>query len=113
MLSVAVTRRLALDVQLGRATILLREAESAREAERQAQERAVFMLARAAEARDGTTGLHIQSVRDLAGELASAAGVDPAATAEIAWSAMLHDVGKLRVPDRVLLKPGKLTKNGP
>ncbi len=109
LLSVAVTRRRALDVQLERATILLRETESAREAERQAQEQAVFMLARAAEARDGTTGLHIQSVRRLAGELAAAAGVDPASSDEIAWSAMLHDVGKLRVPDRVLLKPDKLT----
>lgn len=29
---------------------------------------------------------------------------------DIAWSAMLHDVGKLRVPDRVLLKPGRLTE---
>jgi len=68
------------------------------------------MLARAGEARDGTTGLHIQSVRNLAGDLARAAGMDPAAVHEIAWSAMLHDVGKLRVPDRVLLKPGKLTE---
>ena len=108
--SVAVTRRRALDVQLERATVLLREAESAREAERKAQKQAVFMLARAGEARDGTTGLHIQSVRNLAGDLARAAGMDPAAVHEIAWSAMLHDVGKLRVPDRVLLKPGKLTE---
>ena len=108
LLSVAVTRRRALDIQLERATILLHDAEVAREAERQAQEQAVFMLAKAAEARDGTTGLHIQSVRNLAGELATAAGVDAVAAEEIAWSAMLHDVGKLRVPDRVLLKPGKL-----
>jgi hypothetical protein len=109
LLAVAADRRGALDVQLERANRLLVDAREAREAERQAQEQAVFMLARAAEARDGTTGLHIQSVRDLAGQLATAAGVDLAAADEIAWSAMLHDVGKLRVPDRVLLKPGKLT----
>ena len=66
------------------------------------------MLARAAEARDGTTGIHIEHVRDLAAELAAAAGIAAAETEQIAWSAMLHDVGKIRVPDRVLLKPGKL-----
>jgi len=66
------------------------------------------MLARAAEARDGTTGIHIEHVRDLAAELAQAAGVRDSEIGEIAWSAMLHDVGKLRVPDRVLLKPGTL-----
>jgi len=66
------------------------------------------MLARAAEARDGTTGVHIEHVRDLAAELARAVGVAEPQVQEIAWSAMLHDVGKLRVPDRVLLKPGSL-----
>lgn len=111
LLAIAVARRHALDIQLERARGLLVEAESAREAERAAQEQAVFMLARAAEARDGTTGAHIQSVRNLAGELALAAGVDRARAEEIAWSAMLHDVGKLRVPDRVLLKPGSLTED--
>ena len=47
-------------------------------------------------------------MRDLAAELATAAGIAAAETEQIAWSAMLHDVGKIRVPDRVLLKPGKL-----
>nr|MBA3851753.1 HD domain-containing protein [Chloroflexota bacterium] len=68
----------------------------------------VFMLARAAEARDGTTGEHINSVRDLAIELAQATGATPAVSELIGWSGMLHDVGKLRVPDSILLKPGKL-----
>ena len=47
-------------------------------------------------------------MRDLAAELATATGIASAETGQIAWSAMLHDVGKIRVPDRVLLKPGKL-----
>ena len=66
------------------------------------------MLARAAEARDGTTGAHIYQVRDVAAELARAMGVDADEAERIGWSAMLHDVGKLRVPDRILLKPGSL-----
>jgi len=47
------------------------------------------MLARAAEARDGTMGLHIHSVRDLAHDLAVAAGISGEDAHEIAWSAML------------------------
>ncbi|MGH2488814.1 MAG: HD-GYP domain-containing protein [Candidatus Limnocylindria bacterium] len=48
-------------------------------------------------------------VQLLAEELARATGLDPERAADIGWSAMLHDVGKLHVPDRILLKPGPLT----
>ncbi|HEX7173154.1 MAG TPA: HD-GYP domain-containing protein [Candidatus Limnocylindria bacterium] len=66
-------------------------------------------LARGAEAKDTDTGDHIVRVQLLSEELAQAIGLDPAAAADIGWSAMLHDVGKLHVPDRILLKPGPLT----
>ena len=108
LLAVARRRGVLLDRQLARAQILIRETEDARSAEAEARHQAVFMLARAAEARDGTTGLHIEHVRDLAAELATAVGIAPDEVQEIAWSSMLHDVGKIRVPDRVLLKPDKL-----
>ncbi len=108
LLLVARQRRAQLDVQLARTEVLVDETEQARAAEAAARHQAVFMLARAAEARDGTTGLHIEHVRDLAAELAGAAGVPEAEIDQVGWSAMLHDVGKIRVPDRVLLKPGRL-----
>lgn len=108
LLVIAGRRREQLDAQLVRAEGLVRETEQARQSESAARHQAVFMLARAAEARDGTTGIHIEHVRDLAAELATAAGIGAAESEQIAWSAMLHDVGKIRVPDRVLLKPGKL-----
>lgn len=108
LLSLARSRRDALNAQLVRAEGLVLETERARESEEAARHQAIFMLARAAEARDGTTGIHIEHVRDLAAELARAMGHREAEIREIAWSAMLHDVGKLRVPDRVLLKPGSL-----
>jgi hypothetical protein len=66
-------------------------------------------LARGAEAKDTDTGDHIVRVQLLSEELAQAIGLDAAAAADIGWSAMLHDVGKLHVPDRILLKPGPLT----
>ncbi|MHB8958148.1 MAG: HD-GYP domain-containing protein [Candidatus Limnocylindrales bacterium] len=65
-------------------------------------------LARAAEAKDPTTGNHMFRCRDLAGELAAEAGLSVSEVGEVAWSAMLHDIGKLYIPDRVLLKPGAL-----
>lgn len=65
-------------------------------------------LARAAEAKDPTTGDHLFRCRDLAGQLAAEAGMGVDEAGEVAWSAMLHDIGKLNIPDRVLLKPGDL-----
>jgi len=66
-------------------------------------------LARGAEAKDTDTGDHIGRVQILSEELARAAGLDADEAASIGWSAMLHDVGKLHVPDRILRKPGPLT----
>jgi len=66
-------------------------------------------LARGAEAKDTDTGDHIVRVQLLSEELAHAIGLDAVASADIGWSAMLHDVGKLHVPDRILLKPGPLS----
>ncbi len=72
------------------------------------QQEGMLALARAAEAKDPTTGDHMYRCRDLAGELAREAGLGDVQVADIAWSAMLHDLGKLYVPDHVLLKPGAL-----
>ncbi|MEA2577339.1 MAG: hypothetical protein QOD78_927 [Chloroflexota bacterium] len=75
----------------------------------QRQRDGMVALARGAEAKDTDTGDHVVRVQLLAEELALATGVDPERAADIGWSAMLHDVGKLHVPDRILLKPGPLS----
>lgn len=75
----------------------------------QRQRDGMVALARGAEAKDTDTGDHVVRVQLLAEELALATGVDSGRAADIGWSAMLHDVGKLHVPDRILLKPGPLT----
>jgi hypothetical protein len=69
----------------------------------------MIALARAAEAKDTDFGDHIRRVQVSAEALSVAAGVAPGDAARIGWAAMLHDVGKLHVPDRILLKPGRLT----
>jgi putative two-component system response regulator len=66
-------------------------------------------LAMAAEYRDDETGGHIQRVGRTSGQLAQALGLDDHTADLIRNAAPLHDVGKIGVPDGILLKPGTLT----
>jgi putative two-component system response regulator len=70
----------------------------------------MLILARAAEAKDEATGEHVPRVGDLSARLGLLAGM-PADDAErLRFAGMLHDVGKLHIPDRILRKPGRLTE---
>ena len=86
---------------IGRA---VREAERVHEREREA----IVAFAKGAEAKDEVTGQHITRVASSSTELALAAGLERVPADHIGWAAMLHDIGKLHVPDRILLKPGSL-----
>jgi putative nucleotidyltransferase with HDIG domain len=67
-------------------------------------------LARAIDARDQVTHGHIRRVQSYATELARDVGVrDDSLMKAIEAAALLHDLGKLRVPEHILNKPGKLT----
>ncbi len=68
----------------------------------------VYRLARAAEYRDDNTGEHTRRVGRLSGELARMLGLSEGDAAMIERAAPLHDVGKVGVPDAILLKPSKL-----
>src|SRR6266853_870108 len=63
----------------------------------------------AAELHDDETGEHCYRVGALAKELALKKGMDAEMCTLIDLSARLHDIGKLRVPDSILLKPGRFT----
>lgn len=67
-------------------------------------------LASAAEFRDDDTGRHTQRVAALAESLARALGLEERDCRLIRRAAPLHDVGKVGIPDQVLLKPGRLTE---
>jgi PAS domain S-box-containing protein len=74
-----------------------------------AQMDSIYSLAIASEAKDADTGFHVRRIQFATEALARAAGI-PADEAEIIGiSAILHDVGKLIVPDEILKKPGALT----
>lgn len=64
---------------------------------------------RALDLRDRETEGHTQRVADLAVRLARAMGVPEREIVHIRRGALLHDVGKLGIPDAILLKPGPLT----
>ncbi len=66
-------------------------------------------LGRAGEYRDNETGAHIIRMSKMSRQLALAAGYSQEFANKILYASPMHDVGKIGVPDRVLLKPGKHT----
>lgn len=67
-------------------------------------------LARAAEYRDDDTGQHTQRVGRVAARLATVLGEPEEKVRLIRTAAPLHDIGKIGIPDAILLKPGRLTE---
>lgn len=68
----------------------------------------VRRLGRAAEYRDNETGLHIIRMSKMAVVIAKAAGMDDEKCDLLLNAAPMHDIGKIGIPDYILLKPGKL-----
>jgi putative two-component system response regulator len=66
-------------------------------------------LAAAAEYRDDETGQHTKRVGAMAGRIGTALGLDTDFVEMVGRAAALHDVGKIGVPDAILLRPGSLT----
>lgn len=75
----------------------------------QARLETLACLATAAEFRDDQTGRHTQRVGHTAGLIAERMGFAEASVQLIRSAAPLHDIGKLGIPDSILLKPGSLT----
>jgi putative two-component system response regulator len=88
---------LAGEVEKATAAIVARERET------------LFCLGRAAEYRDPETGGHILRMAHFSRLIAGRLGLSVAEQDLILMAAPMHDVGKLGIPDRILLKPGRLT----
>ena len=71
--------------------------------------RTIEALALAIEAKDHTTHDHLQRVRIYAIEVAKELGVTPGEMEALHAAALLHDIGKLAVPEHIISKPGRLT----
>jgi len=102
------TRFLYLELQESNRVLDERVRERTQELEL-AQSEMLRHLALAADYRDDLTGLHAQRVGLLASLLAEATGLPPDEVKLIRGSAPLHDLGKIGIPDHILLKSGDLT----
>jgi diguanylate cyclase (GGDEF)-like protein/putative nucleotidyltransferase with HDIG domain len=71
--------------------------------------RTIEALALAIEAKDHTTHTHLQRVRTYAIEIARELGLSADEIEALRAAALLHDIGKLGVPEHIINKPGKLT----
>lgn len=69
---------------------------------------AIYMLAVASEAKDADTGAHVRRIQHYTHLLARQLGLPEATAEQFGYSAILHDVGKMLVPDHILKKPGPL-----
>jgi HD-GYP domain-containing protein (c-di-GMP phosphodiesterase class II) len=69
----------------------------------------VRALSNAVEARDAYTGKHAERVAAYGMQIARAAGLPLERMPELEFGFLLHDVGKVAIPDAILYKPGKLT----
>lgn len=87
---------LAQEVRLATAEILARERET------------VIRLSRAADSRDPETGAHILRMAHYSRLIASQLGLSLADQEMILEAAPMHDIGKIGIPDHILLKPGRL-----
>ena len=83
-------------------------ADRTRELE-QSQLEVLERLAAAVEFRDDDTGNHTRRVGHVSALLAAEVGLDPISTELIRRAAPLHDIGKVGIPDSILLKAGPLT----
>lgn len=89
---------------------LFDEAQKANIRLREAYDATIEGWARALELRDGDTEGHSERVADLAVQLAHAAGVEDSQLVALRRGALLHDIGKMGIPDTILLKPSSLTE---
>jgi len=69
----------------------------------------VRRLGRAGEYRDNETGMHVIRMSQYCHRLAHAAGISAAQAELLLVAAPMHDIGKIGIPDHILLKPGKFT----
>ena len=69
----------------------------------------IWRLAKASEYRDEDTGNHVVRVGCYSRAIARAMGLDRQFVERLFLTAPLHDIGKIGIPDAILLKPGKLT----
>lgn len=93
---------------VGVAALLFARLRHALAALRQAHDETLEALAASLDLRERSTGMHSRRVREYSLMLGGRLGLSRQELAALARGALLHDVGKIGIPDSVLLKPGRL-----
>lgn len=73
-----------------------------------ANKEVIYRLAKVAEYRDNTTGAHIMRMASYSGALARELGLDEEQVESISLTSLMHDIGKMGIPDIILSKPSAL-----
>jgi len=94
-----------LEAEVARRTEQLR---SAFEQIKTASLETIYRLSRAAEYKDEETGVHIERMSHYAAAVARQMGLGSHMIETLLYASPMHDVGKIGIPDQILLKPGKL-----
>ncbi|MFN2587039.1 MAG: HD domain-containing phosphohydrolase [Actinomycetota bacterium] len=87
----------------------VQDVEDALDGWRRSQEETVTRLSIAAEFRDEETSQHIMRMSEYCFLLARRVGFDEDTSQRIRIASQMHDIGKIGIPDEILLKPGKFT----
>jgi putative two-component system response regulator len=107
-----VNYRQELESEVRRRTVEIQETNKklaiAHEKLRGASLETIFRLSRAAEFKDEDTGAHIISMSRISARLAHKCGLSPTTVESILYASPMHDIGKIGIPDRILLKNGPL-----
>jgi putative nucleotidyltransferase with HDIG domain len=109
----ALMARGALRVLRGRNRALAKQSEALLDAYRRLERssfEAIESLNAAVDAKDPSTAGHSQRVEQIAVRIGRELGFDPARLELLRLGALFHDIGKLAVPDAILLKPARLTR---
>jgi putative two-component system response regulator len=103
--------RVRTHVSLHRQQIILEQIVKARTAELlETRLEIIRRLGRAAEYRDNETGMHVLRMSQICRTIALASGMQEDRAELLFQASPMHDIGKLGVPDRILLKPGRLNE---
>lgn len=76
---------------------------------KEAVKEGIVMLAMAAEAKDDDTGDHINRIQALTRDICKGIGMSAKESEQISFASIMHDVGKIHIPDNILRKSGALT----
>jgi len=91
--------------------IRTRKIQEKQEEIEEVQKEAILRLCLAAELRDKETGMHIRRIQEYSALLAKKCGLPDEQVGLLFLASAMHDLGKIGIPDSILLKPGKLTED--